>query len=282
MHDFRADLHCHTTCSDGTVIPELLVKQAHALGLNALSITDHDSIDAYQTAMPVAQELKMPLLPGIELSTMHKEESIHILAYGFSLDNSDIHHFCLKQQQKRLIRVKAILQRLAKEGMPLDEEEVLSFSSKHSIGRPHIAMAMIKKGYICSIEEAFKYIGSKGSCYVSGVYPSVQEALEFIHKANAFAILAHPQLIKRRKIIQDLLEMPFDGLEGYYARFPRDQNEKWLAVALKKNWLVTGGSDFHGEVKAHSVLGSSWTNEETFNLLFKRFKSNSELQRSDQ
>jgi len=280
MNDFRADLHCHTYCSDGTCSPEEIVHLAQKKGLKGLSITDHDTFEAYKQAIPAAKAIGLPLISGIEFSTIHKEQSIHILAYSFPLDHPTLLAFCSEQQRKRLLRIQAILKLLAKEGMPVDEAEVLSLAPQHAIGRPHVAMAMMKRGYIKSIEEAFKYLTSGGSCFVMGSHPSVQEVLDLIRRVNGISILAHPMLIKRRKILHDLLAMPFDGIEGYYARFNLSQVQNWLTMAAKKNWIVTGGSDYHGAIKTASILGSSWTNEQTFNLLHDRYIQNNPIKPS--
>lgn len=279
---FRADLHCHTTCSDGSLSPVEVVRLAYEKGLSGLSITDHDSIEAYQTAVPFAQELGITLLSGTELSTIHRNCSVHILAYGFALDSPIIQGFCADYNQRRLDRNRAILDLLTKHKMPLTEDEAYSMTTsgltrqRQTLGRPHIALAMVKKGYVKTIKEAFeRFIGEGRPCYVRGNYLCAEEALNLIHQANAYAIIAHPQLISKGAIARDLLEMNFDGLEGYYGRLPLDQEEKWVRTGLRKGWLVTGGSDFHGEIKPIIPLGCSWVGKETFDILYKRFEENS-------
>lgn len=275
---FRADLHCHTTCSDGSVTPDKIIELALTKGLNGLSITDHDTIEAYGTALPVANSLGLQIVSGIELSAVHKHVSVHILGYSFSVESEIIKDFCIKHTRRRENRNRQILDLLKKHGMEVTEEEIqpVSLTEKHTIGRPHIALAMMRRGYVTSIQEAFhKYIGEGRPCYSPGGYFSVEETIDLIHRARGFAIIAHPHLIDDSSLVKDLLDMPFDGIEGYYSRFQLHHNEKWIQIGIKKGWLITGGSDFHGDIKPNIALGSSWVGEEVFSVLRERFEGNS-------
>lgn len=277
MNQFRADLHCHSTCSDGTSTPSQIIRLALDAGLQGLSITDHDTIGAYKQAIPAAEESNLPLISGVELSAIHKQKSVHILAYSFSLESLSLNAFCMRHHERRKLRSQKILALLAANGMPLTSKDFppdfLSPDSMHSIGRPHIALAMIKKGYVNSIQQAFQYfIGEEKPCYIPGDAVSVEETLEAIHRAKGLSVIAHPHLIKDGELLKDLLAMPFDGIEGYYARFPPIAHERWLKIAKRKNWIATGGSDFHGENKPSLSLGSSWVGAETFANLLKHFE----------
>jgi predicted metal-dependent phosphoesterase TrpH len=275
MNNFRADLHCHTNCSDGTDSPERIIEHAITLGLSGLSITDHDTIEAYKTAMPRSKEKSFSLLSGIEFSASHRQESVHILGYAFPLDSFHINDFCLRHASRRTKRNQKILHNLKKLGISVTEEELKSFQST-TIGRPHIALMLIQKGFVTSMKEAFqKYLGEGKPAYDSGEKISVEETIDCIHQAGGFAILAHPQLLQRSTTIRDLLAMPLDGLEGYYAKIPLEQELEWINIAKKKNWLITGGSDYHGNVKPQNPLGSSWVQQETFEYLYERFRLNS-------
>lgn len=276
MNQFRADLHCHTTCSDGTLNPQEVVKLAKDIGLKGLSITDHDTIDAYATAVAAAQEHDIKLISGVEFSAAYKEISVHILGYCFPFKSELILEFCKKHQARRVERNRAILEQLTKIGLPISNEELSEYSPKAigSIGRPHIAYAMLKKGYVPTLQDAFKSYLSEGMpAYVSGNLFSVEETIDLLHRAGGIAIIAHPHLLKGEGIIPTLLKMPFDGIEAYYAKFYPYHNQRWLNIAKKKDWIVTGGSDFHGETKENATLGSSWVNDETFNLLWKKQNS---------
>lgn len=275
--DFRADLHCHTNCSDGSLTPLEIVKVAVELGLKGLAITDHDSIQAYVEAIPEAKKVGLELVSGVEFSAMHQAASVHILGYSFALDHPAIIEFCFKHKQRREGRNQAILERLAANGMPVSHEEMLECTSgsASTVGRPHIAQAMIKKGYVSSLPEAFKmYLGEGKPCYARGVSYSAEETIAVIHQAKGFAVIAHPHLIKEQRLVEQLVNLNFDGLEGYYALFYPSQNERWLKMAKRKGWMVTGGSDFHGAIKPAIPLGASWIGEETFGLLQNRYKQN--------
>jgi len=276
--EFRADLHCHTSYSDGSATPSELLNLAKASGLSGLSITDHDSIEAYKTAMPIAKELGIEMVSGVEFSTVHKYLSVHILAYSFGLNSPEIHAFCEKHHERRLKRNRDILKKLSQKGMPISEEEMLGCvrqaepEMKPTIGRPHIAQAMMKKGFVTSIQEAFKkYLGEDKPCYAPGESFSTEETIEIIHRAGGLAIIAHPHLIDDPVILKQLIEMPFDGIECYYAKFPQEATKRWLKIAEKKQWLITGGSDFHGTIKPNVPLGASFVDKDNFNVLREHF-----------
>ena len=269
--EFKADLHCHSCFSDGTDTPEQLIDLAIKGGLSGLSITDHDTVAVYESAFDLARKANISLLNGVEFSAAYRSEPVHILAYGFHLKSSAIAELCEKHKKRRLLRNQNIVRKLNALGIKisLDELEV-----QGSFGRPHIAQLLLEKGVVITIQEAFeKYLAEGKLAYDPGEPISVEQTIDTIHAAKGKAILAHPHLLKRSTTIRALLTMPFDGLEGYYARLPLDQEEKWLDIGRKKNWIITGGSDYHGHIKPRSALGSSWVGKETFDLLYNHFLS---------
>jgi 3',5'-nucleoside bisphosphate phosphatase len=277
MNPFRADLHCHTTSSDGSETPEKVIQLAKAAGLSALSITDHDTVDAYKTAIPLAKEAGITLLPGVEFSTVLDQISVHILGYGFQTNDTAIQALCEKHVERRKERNLAVLEKLKAHGMPLSYEDLTSAiptqstSKGRSIGRPHIAFAMIKKGYIATVQDAFdKYLGDDCPCYVQGNSFTVDETIDTIHRAKGIAIIAHPHLIKNTSLLNQLLTKNFDGIECYYGNFQSHANTRWLKIAKHRNWLITGGSDFHGTAKPNLCLGSSWIGQEHFQAILDR------------
>lgn len=272
---FKADLHCHTTCSDGSLTPRALIDLAKSIGLSALSITDHDTIDAYPIALPYAKEMGLLLGTGIEFSCLLDKASVHILGYDFDLGLEAIPDHCAKHRLRRHARNKIILGKLRRLRMAIPENELEELeASGITVGRPHIAQLMVKYGYVASAAVAFQlYLGDKKPAYDPGEGFTVEETIEVIHAAKGKAFLAHPHFYEKQAFIRKLLEMPFDGIECYYGRCLPEQEKPWLEIAAKKGWLVSGGSDFHGEAKPNVELGSSWVIEELFRKIFTRLIS---------
>ncbi len=285
MPTFRADLHCHSLYSDGTSSPEQLIALAGKNGLSALSITDHDTVDAYRELEPSTEKKglyhlrseskgkehpmpKIAIVSGIEFSTWFQNANIHVLGYRFDPENPAMTALCLKHKTRRQDRNRQMLEKLSSSGLNITEEEVSAGFHRGTIGRPHIALAMIKRGYISTIKEAFeKYLGEGRPCYVQGIAFSIDEAIDTIHEAGGLAVIAHPHLIKPQKLVKALLHLPFDGIECYYGAFSLQVQEQWLKVAKKHNLLVTGGSDFHGDNKPGIDLGVSWVDEKYFDAI---------------
>ena len=269
---FRADLHCHTNCSDGSMTPEEIVIHAKECKLSGLSITDHDCIDAYKTAIPAAKKADILLGSGVEFSSTDQKVSVHVLGYDFDLENRAVHAFCERHVARRKDRNQRIVEKLARYSMPIDAEELASESRKgRPVGRPHIALILMRKGYISSLQEAFdRFIGDGKPCYDPGIPIQTDETIEVIHQAGGKAFIAHPHLIRERSCISRLLQKPFDGIECYYSRCSPNQEAKWLNIAKERGLLISGGSDFHGKIKPNIPLGCSWVDQPTFEKLFFR------------
>lgn len=265
---FRADLHCHTTCSDGTSSPKELLHQAKSIGLQGLSITDHDTTAAYTTAVPIAKELGLLLGTGVEFSCSFEGQSVHILAYDFILSNPIIETLCKEQQFNRTKRNQVILEKLQSKGVFIEQEELDSL--KRVLGRPHIAQLMIKKGYVSSIQEAFTlYLGDNKSCFYRGELLQIEETIHLIHQAQAKVFLAHPHFLSRSIFVKNLFKLPFDGIECYYAKISSAQEKRWIKLAKSKGLLISGGSDYHGSIKSYLPLGCSWVDRNTFFSIFQ-------------
>lgn len=266
--NYFADLHCHTHCSDGSSSPEQLIEHAKKIGLKGLSITDHDTIDAYQTATAAAKKAGLLLGTGVEFSCEFHGISLHLLGYDFEIKNTAIQQLCDRHRKRRESRNRAILEKLSQHGMPIAYDELLSKAVGKIIGRPHIAMLMVEKGYVKNMREAFNhYIAEGKKCYVQGEPFQVEEAINVLHAAGGKAFVAHPQLLPEEFPIDKLLKLPLDGLECYYSRLFK---KSWLEIAQSKGWLVSGGSDFHGSVKPEIELGCSGVDEETFHRIFEK------------
>ena len=260
----KCDLHCHSYYSDGSCSPQELVDEAVKAGFSGLSITDHDVLQSYPEALPYATQQGILLISGVELSTVCEEESIHVLGYAFLPQDPALLEFCRIYRERRELRNQKILDNLKLHGIDVTMEEVKQLSPHATTyGRPHIALVMMKKGYVKTVFESFsRYIGSGKSCYVAGEKWKTDEAIEAIHRAHGKAVLAHPHLIRNPPIVKKLLTMPFDGLEGFYSRASSHENHRWCRIAEERGWIVTGGSDFHGTVRPEVPFGAAWAPEE--------------------
>jgi hypothetical protein len=264
---YFADLHTHTSCSDGSLSPLELIRYAKEIGLQGLSITDHDSIEAYETAVPAAKEAGLILGAGVEFSCVFHGISLHLLGYDFNLEDGAVYELCERHRMRRERRNQAILEKLKEKEMPIDYEELLAKAKGKIIGRPHIAQLMVEKGYVKNIREAFNhYIAEGKKCYVQGEPFTVEEAIEILHGAGGKAFAAHPQLLPEEFPVSELLKLPLDGLECYYSRLFK---KSWLEIALANDLLISGGSDFHGSVKPEIELGCSGVDKETFYRIFE-------------
>ncbi len=268
------DLHCHSSFSDGSMTPKELVEHAYSIGLKGIAITDHDTVGAYDEALSHASMIGITLIPGIEISTEFQGESIHVLGYSYDPSSEIILNACKLHFARREERNRAIVDALNRRGFSMTYEEVVLASPEaKTYGRPHIAKVMVQKGYVETVQQAFKqYLGSSKPCYFAGQKWSTQEAIDIIHKANGYAFLAHPHLISRYQRVKDLLCLPFDGLEGYYSRFEPEVNNRFLRLAMHRKLLVSGGSDFHGSVKPDTKLGASQAPKETIEILLTRLR----------
>ncbi len=273
--EFRADLHCHTVCSDGSDRPLVLLRLAKEAGLQGLSITDHDTFDAYTPEfLATAEALSIRLLPGIEISSELDQISVHVLGYGCDLYAPELREFLILMQEKRSERNRAILQKLAQKKMPITEEELKAHATHRTIGRPHIAQLMVRKGYVETSRDAFSlYLREGGSCYAPGIKFTPREVIDQIHQAKGKAVLAHPHFFKKGSFLRKLLDFPFDGLECYYSMLPKALELPWIKIAKERGLIATGGSDYHGALKPHIPLGCSWVNQHTFELL-ERYSNN--------
>jgi 3',5'-nucleoside bisphosphate phosphatase len=186
------------------------------------------------------------------------------LGYCFDLTHKGFRFFIEQIQKNREQRNHKILENLSLLGINIDPKLLFT---KSIIGRPHIAQMLVEKKVVRNLQEAFDlYLKEGAKAYHSGIVPTPQQVIENIHEANGKAIIAHPHVVKS-SILQNLYDLPFDGIECYYARFSSDREKPFIKIAKKKNWLITGGSDFHGSIKPRNALGSSWIDEKEFNLL---------------
>ncbi len=269
MMKYRADLHCHTVKSDGTYTPIELLKLAKKKHFSGISMTDHDTLDAYTLETIIfAKKIGMDLFTGVEFSTTYFGISVHVLGYGVK-KTAKILSFCKALQERRKKRNQVILEKLAQHQMPILEKDLKEIQKEKMIGRPHIALAMVKKRYVKTIQEAFeRFIGDQKSCFAQEYGFTSEETIDVIHASEGKAFIAHPYLIEKKGILKAILKLPFDGIECYYSRLPYEIEKKWLILAQEKGLLISGGSDFHGSIKPHVPLGCSWVDKEKVDAIF--------------
>ena len=249
-----ADMHVHTRISDGMSAPEEVVEQAKRAGLAAICIVDHDSIGAVEPALWASQKYGVEVIPSIELSSQIGDKELHILGYFVDWRARWFRDKLIELQEDRRERVKKMIDKLSKLGAKIPYNLVISVDGG-VIGRPHIAMAMLKQGHVKTFQEAFdKYLSHGKPAYV-GKYPLTPvEAIEMIHKAGGVPVLAHPIYARADNMLPELVEQGLRGLEVYHSRHDAATTKHYEQLAKKYGLLITGGSDSHGrEVPVGSV-----------------------------
>jgi len=242
-----ADLHIHSTFSDGTDTPEEIVKKAAVGGLTVISITDHDNIDAIKPAIKAAQDLSIEVIPGIELSTELPGYEIHILGFYFDYESEFLNNFLKKLVLSRRERIYKIADKLSNIGVKVDAEKILKSAGQGSAGRPHIARVMVEDGFASDIGDAFrKYLNFGLPSYVSHYKMTPKEAVDLIKKCGGFSVLAHPAASKCRHILDNFISDGIDGIEVFYLNHNNFQKKEFLDFAIKNGLIITGGSDYHG------------------------------------
>jgi 3',5'-nucleoside bisphosphate phosphatase len=247
----RLDLHLHSTVSDGRLSPSELVRYAHEQGVTVMALTDHDSTDGVAEAQLAGQPLGVRVVPGIELSTDVPGASIHVLGVFLDYQQSHFQQTVGQFREARLTRARQMVDALAQLGAPISLERVFAIAGEGSVGRPHVAMALVEAGHVHSIDEAFeRFIGRNGPAYFEGFRLEPAEAIRLIHSAGGFASWAHPNELEGkdwRDYLPLLLEGGVDGLEAYYAKDYAPAVPAQLLEACAAHDLVpTVGSDFHG------------------------------------
>ncbi len=251
-----ADLHLHTVFSDGTFTPAELVKASVKAGLSAIAVTDHDTVEGVTPAIEAAEKEDIELLPGIELTVEYQAIEIHMLGYLIDYKCAKLGKRIEVLKHNRVERVYKICDKLKKMGACLDPQAVFDISGNGTVGRLHIARAMVKQNLVNSLYDAFKtYIGDKCPAYVLGFRFSPQEAIELIRDAGGIPVLAHPYLMNNDELIPKFAALGLMGLEVYYPEHTQRLISRYRAMARKHNLLVTGGSDYHGDAKRNVKLG---------------------------
>jgi hypothetical protein len=253
----RADLHVHSTASDGTLSPSQLVRLAIDSDVSVLAIADHDSVEGIAEATLAAAETTLTLIPAVELSTVARDgRDIHLLGYFVDPDDPSLLNSLRDLREARLSRAESMVAGLSAAGIPIALDTVLEMSAGGAVGRSHVARALVSAGHADSIAEAFtRFIGRGRPFYVAKDVRSPEQAIDCIRDSGGIAVIAHPGVSKVDDLLRELVEAGLQGIEAYHADHSAQQRGHYAAMALGLGLLTTGGSDFHGPGAPNARLG---------------------------
>ena len=245
----KADLHVHSTASDGRYSPAEIIRKAAEVGLTIIAISDHDTVNGIPDALSAAREFpQLRVIPAVEISTDIPNGEAHVLGYFIDYTNQDFKASLEQMRNSRLERAHKMVEKLRVMGFGIEWRRVREIAGNSTLGRPHIAQALLEKGYIESFKEAFsKYIGHGGPAYVEREKLTPAEAVQLVLKANGLPVLAHPLTVPDPEpTVKELKAFGMVGIEVYYADYPFEKVSSLLNLANKYNLIPTGGSDYHG------------------------------------
>lgn len=263
---YPVDLHIHTTASDGKYTPEEVIRNAASRGLKAISITDHDTVDAYSDGkvFEIAGEVGIELITGIEFSCFMDSRSVHILGYFIDTASPELAEAINVQKNERIIRMGKMVKKLHEMGMTkVDYDEIISAAGS-SVGRPHLARHLMNKGYCKDFTEAFeKYIGEGKPAYVKRESLTPCDMISLIKKLGGISVVAHPKLIEDDSKLTNLIKCGIEGIEVVCPSHSRSDEYRYGRLADENNLIRTGGSDFHGS-NSSECIGTSGMSYEDF------------------
>ncbi|MGE3176688.1 MAG: PHP domain-containing protein [Vicinamibacterales bacterium] len=271
------DLHTHSTASDGRCTPQELVARAAMAGVTTLGLTDHDTVAGCAETAAACAASGVRFVPGIEVTTVLPTKDVHVLAYFIDTASPSFLAFLEEQRHRRLERVREMVARLAPLGVELDSEQILEPALQDSgkaAGRPWIARALVDRGYVATIGDAFdRWLGRGRPAYVPRVGPSPADAFERVHAAHGLVSLAHPGLSDVDVWIPRFIDAGLDAIEVYHSKHDGSAVERYTQLALQNNLLITGGSDFHGSSHGPAAPGAVTLPPEHFERLLARVGS---------
>lgn len=265
----KADLHIHTTFSDGRLTPLEVLDWASKKNLTDIAITDHDTTEGVEEAIQASLPLNINVIPGIELSCVEQGEEIHILGYYLDYKSSKLQKFTKTLKQARIDRNIKIIEKLNKMNIDISIDDVKEISKEGNMGRPHIAKALINKGLVDTVDGAFKiYLGRGKPGYVERYKVTSKEGIDLIHSLGGVAVIAHPGLVSSQSVVNYVLEQNIDGIEVIHCKHTQDQIKYFSNKAKKLNLIKTAGSDCHGYLDdGVPKLGEFFTNKDVAKLL---------------
>jgi 3',5'-nucleoside bisphosphate phosphatase len=276
----RADLHVHTNHSDGFLSPDELLHKAHTQNISILGVSDHDTVAGIAESIAIGIGLGIEVVPGVELSTMVGEREVHVLGYFIDCDNKHLLDYLSFFRQERLKRAERIVEKLNHIKVPLKIESVLERAAGGSIGRPHIASAMVDEGFIGEYHEAFdRFIGVGKPAYERKFQLSPLEAIKLISTSGGLSFLAHPGRYLTESAVTELIKCGLDGIEVVHPSHSPELTAHYKAVASEYFLLESGGSDFHGGKRNDDwAFGAFYVDDERVLAMKRRLfsaKSNS-------
>ena len=261
-HPGWVDLHVHSTASDGSLSPLKIIERAKEIGLRAVAITDHDTIEGSAEALGYPPLPSLEILSGIEISAHVPSGTMHILGYLLRLDDSSLRQTLKRVQEARANRNIKIVERLQELGVPIQYHELTAVSGGGQIGRPHIAQVLVHKGAARSVDEAFKrFLRKGGAAYVSRYRLLPGEAIQMILQAGGVPVLSHPFTLDVKDegdledLLVDLKGAGLKGMEVYYPEHGPERTTQYERLARRHGLVMTGGTDFHGEAKPRVQMG---------------------------
>ncbi|MFV9510073.1 PHP domain-containing protein [Tepidibacillus sp. LV47] len=262
LEQLRADLHTHSTVSDGLNPPSENIKLAKEAGLIALGITDHDSVAGIDEAIQMANIMGIEAIPGIEISTVEQGQDVHVLGYFIQYKDQRFLKQLKELEKFRDRRNAMMIEKLNELGIDIKMEEVLAKIRREdaNVGRPHIAEVLIDKGIVQTMEEAFDlYLGKNGQAYVNPIRISPEEGVDIIKEAGGVPILAHPGIYDNDEMVVRLIRYGIKGIEVYHPDHSEEDEKKYQQMADQYGILATAGSDFHGSrggIMFHAPIGT--------------------------
>jgi len=257
----KVDLHIHSTASDGKFSPADIVRKAAERGLTIIALADHDSVDGIAPALAAARAFpRLKVIPSVEISTDVLGGEVHVLGYFIDYTDHRLKATLARMRHSRQERAYGMVTKLKKLGIHIEWQRVQEIAGSGSIGRPHLAQAMLEKGYVASVKEAFtKYISRDGPAYVEREKITPREAVELLLETNGLPVLAHPLTVSDPEaMVIELKAAGLVGIEAYYDGYTAEEISSLVNLADRYGLITAGGSDYHGlDDSAETMIGGA-------------------------
>lgn len=258
MSEMLVDLQMHTTCSDGAWSKERIFDEVRSKHLELFCVTDHDSIAAY----PVPDDLASKCVPGLEVDTEHAGHTVHLLAYGITSDETPLLSALRKQREEREVRMQAIVERMNGLGVDVSYDDVLKqVKGGSSVGRPHLARALLAKGIVTNIQEAFdKYLADGEKGFVKLKRLTSADIVPMVHESGGIVVIAHPKRLREERHLAEIADLGVEGVEAVHPTADPAYQQQIIDFADARGLLVTGGTDFHAP-ETHPLPGIKFSRD---------------------